>query len=152
MIGAGRDSTGRHETLRIKRHTRTYGGFTLLELMIVVVVAAVIAAIAYPSYQEQVRKGRRAAATAALIDAASRQEQFFLDNKSYTTTISAGGLNMSAVTESDTYALSVDAPTGACLLDRCYLVRATPQGVQDGDKCGPLTINSERVKAPNNCW
>jgi len=131
---------------------RAVRGFSILELMIVVAIAVVIAAIAIPSYQEQARKGRRAAATAALIDATSRQEQFFLDNKTYTTTIIAGGLNMAAVIESGTYALSVDAPTGACLVDRCYRVRATPQGVQAGDKCGVLTVDSDRVKTPNNCW
>lgn len=134
------------------RVNRAVRGFSILELMIVVAVAAVIAAIAIPSYQEQARKSRRAAATAALIDASSRQEQFFLDNKTYTTTIIAGGLNMAAVIESGTYALSVDAPTGACLVDRCYRVRATPQGVQAGDKCGALSIDSDRVKTPNNCW
>ena len=131
---------------------RTDWGFSLLELMIVVAIVAIIAAIAVPSYQEHTRKSRRAGATAALIDATSRQEQFFLDNKSYTTTIVAGGLNMTAITESGTYSLSVDAPTGACPLERCYRVRATPQGVQSGDKCGPLTINSDRVKTPSNCW
>ena len=120
--------------------------------MIVVVVAAIIAAIAFPVYQEHVRKSRRAAATAALIDATSRQEQFFLDNKTYTTTLTAGGLNMNAVTEDGMYVLSVDAPSGACALDRCYSMRATPQGVQTGDKCGALGINSERVKTPSNCW
>ncbi len=66
---------------------RTDRGFSFLELMITVAVAAIIAAIAVPSYQEHTRKSRRAAATAALIDATSRQEQFFLDNKTYTTTI-----------------------------------------------------------------
>ncbi len=131
---------------------RTDGGFSLLELMIVVGVAAIIAAIAVPSYLDQARKGRRAAATAALIDASSRQEQFFLDNKSYTNTITAGGLNMAAITESGTYTLSVDAPTGGCPLDRCYRVRATPQGAQTADKCGALAIDSDRVKTPNNCW
>jgi type IV pilus assembly protein PilE len=115
-------------------NSRAIKGFSLLELIIVVVVAGVIAAIAIPSYQEQ------------------SQEQFFLDNKSYTTTIIAGGLNMNAITESGSYALSVDAPTGACPLDRCYRVRATPQGAQSADSCGPLTINSERVKSPNGCW
>jgi type IV pilus assembly protein PilE len=116
------------------------------------VVAGVIAAIAVPSYQEQSRRSRRSAATAALFDATSRQEQFFLDNKTYTTTIIAGGLNMNALTESGSYALSVDAPTGACQLNRCYRVRATPQGAQSADSCGALTINSERVKSPNGCW
>ncbi len=152
MIGTREQLSGRCKALHKDRIIRADGGFSLLELMIVVVVAAIIAAIAVPSYQAQTRKSRRAAATAALIDATSRQEQFFLDNKTYTTTIIAGGLNMAAVTESGTYTLSVDAPTGTCLLDRCYLVRATPQGVQAGDTCGALTIDSERVKTPNNCW
>lgn len=133
-------------------NSRATKGFSLLELIIVVVVAGVIAAIAIPSYQEQSRRSRRSAATAALFDATSRQEQFFLDNKSYTTTISAGGLNMSPVTDSGTYALSVDAPTGACPLDRCYRVRATPQGAQTADSCGALTIDSERARSPGECW
>lgn len=120
--------------------------------MIVVVVAAIIAGIAYPSYQQHTRKSKRSAAAAALIEAASRQEQFFLDNKSYTTTIAAGGLNMAATTENGTYALSVDAPTAGCSLDRCFRVRATPQGAQAADSCGALTINSERIKSPNDCW
>ena len=133
-------------------NSRASKGFSLLELIIVVVVAGVIAAIAIPSYQEQSRRGRRSAATAALFDATSRQEQFFLDNKTYTATVTAGGLNMNAMTESGSYVLSVDAPTAACPLNRCYRVRATPQGAQAADSCGPLTIDSERVKSPSNCW
>ena len=133
-------------------NSRGIKGFSLLELMIVVVVAGIIAAIAVPSYQEQSRRSRRSAATAALFDATSRQEQFFLDNKTYTTTIVAGGLNMNAITEGGSYGLSVDPPTGACPVDRCYRVRATPLGAQTADSCGPLTIDSERVKSPNNCW
>jgi type IV pilus assembly protein PilE len=133
-------------------NSRKNRGFSLLELIVVVVVAGVIAAIAIPSYQNQSRKGRRSAATAALLDATSRQEQFFLDNKTYTTSVVAGGLNMNATTEDGSYVLSVDAPTGACPLDRCYSVRATPQGAQGADACGALTINSERIKSPNGCW
>ena len=43
------------------------GGFTLIELMIVVAVLAILAAIAFPSYQEHVRKARRAQAKADLV-------------------------------------------------------------------------------------
>lgn len=152
MIGGGRKLPVRSDRTHANLGSHCSRGFSLLELMIVVVVSAVIAAIAFPVYQEHVRKSRRAAATAALIDATSRQEQFFLDNKTYTTTLAAGGLNMNVVTEDGTYVLSVDPPSGACALDRCYSMRATPQGVQAGDKCGALAINSERVKTPSNCW
>ena len=152
MTVTRRKLSGRSQALHGGPVNRAVRGFSLLELMIVVAVAAIIAAIATPIYKEQTRKGRRAAATAALIDATSRQEQFFLDNKAYTTIIVAGGLNMAPVTESGTYALSVDPPTLGCPLDRCYRVRATPQGVQVGDNCGALTIDSDRIKSPSDCW
>ena len=58
-------------------------GFTLLELMVTLVVIAILAAIAYPSYQEHLRKGRRAAAQAFLVDAASRQQQYLFDARAY---------------------------------------------------------------------
>ena len=52
-------------------------GFTLIELMITVVIIGILAAIAYPSYQEQVRKTRRAEGQAALMVAVQRLERCF---------------------------------------------------------------------------
>ena len=48
------------------------GGFTLIEILVAITVVAILASIAYPSYQDHMRKGRRAAAQAFLVDAASR--------------------------------------------------------------------------------
>ncbi len=58
-------------------------GFTLIELMIVVAVVGILAAIAYPSYQEQVRKSRRADGAAVLMQNAQFLERFFTENGRY---------------------------------------------------------------------
>ena len=47
-------------------------GFTLVEILVALTVVAILASIAYPSYQDHMRKGRRAAAQAFMVDAASR--------------------------------------------------------------------------------
>lgn len=123
-----------------------------MELMIVVVIVAILATVAFPSYQSHMRKARRSNAEGALMDAASRQEQFFLDNRTYTTTIGGGGLNMQPTTEGGHYALAVDAATAACPINRCYSLRATPQGAQAADTCGVLTLASGGDKGPAGCW
>lgn len=50
-------------------------GFTLIELMIVVVVISILSMIALPSYQESVRKSRRADAKTALVQLAQFMER-----------------------------------------------------------------------------
>ncbi len=134
---------------------RTHG-FTLIELMIVVVIVGILAGVAYPSFREQSRRSARAEARAALLDASSRQEQFLLDNKSYTATLS--NLQVASATETGKYAVSVDGATAGCPIARCYSLRATPQGSQAEDtSCSELTLNSSGIKSatgtlPAECW
>ena len=58
-------------------------GFSLIELMVVVAIAGILATIAYPMYQNQLRKGTRAAAQAEMMKLADREAQYLLDARSY---------------------------------------------------------------------
>jgi type IV pilus assembly protein PilE len=58
-------------------------GFTLIEIMIVVVIIGILVAIAWPSYQGQLRKGRRAEAQSYMSDIANMQQQYLLDARVY---------------------------------------------------------------------
>ena len=62
-------------------------GFTLMELMIVVAIVGLLTAIAFPSYQRSVGRGQRTAAQGYATDIAQREEQYFLDNHQYTTSL-----------------------------------------------------------------
>ena len=59
---------------------RRASGFTLVEMLIVVTIIGILASIAYPSYQQYMVKGNRAAAQQFLLEVASVQHQYFLAN------------------------------------------------------------------------
>lgn len=86
-------------------------GFSLIELMIAVAIVGILLAIAVPSYQNHLRKGRRAEAQAFLTQVAQRQQQYLLDARTY-------ALGGTALTE-----LSLTPPTS--VTDH-YAVTVTP--------------------------
>jgi type IV pilus assembly protein PilE len=139
---------------------KDFSGFTLIELMIVVVVIAILVAVAYPSYQDHVRKAKRAEGKAALLKGAQLLERWYSDKNTYGTTppppnetsidlallfgLAANATVYSGENPSDaTSAYKVTAAVGACGdLKGCFLLTATPQGgFVDGD-CGNLTLSS----------
>lgn len=145
-------------------------GFTLIELMMVIAVVAVLAAIAIPAYNDQVTKARRADAKTSIMELVSRQERFYTQYLSYTSTIvgpngcsgTACGLNMGSNKSSEGfYTLAVTTSPNGCApasstLCRGFEVTATPIAVDD--KCKTLTISHTGVETSTGsesaeyCW
>jgi type IV pilus assembly protein PilE len=139
-------------------------GFTLIELMLVLVVLAVILTIALPSYQGVTRKSQRAAAQSALLDLANRQEQYFLNNKTYTGTLANLGRPASYYVDSRgqqtaaaadaVYQLSITVPEPPL----GYSLTATALNDQAEDGCGNYTLTSAGVRTVTGptpaaqCW
>jgi type IV pilus assembly protein PilE len=65
-------------------------GFTLIEVMITVVIIAVIAAIAIPNYTDYVTRSKFTEASAQLSDLRVKMEQYYQDNRRYSTTVAGG--------------------------------------------------------------
>lgn len=128
-------------------------GFTLIELMIVVAVVAILASIAYPSYQEQIRKSRRAQAKADLVEMAQVLERRFTVNNSYAGALPFAGSPREASGAAVRYAITPNPiPAGTT-----FTLTATPQGAQASDKCGTLSLTQAGVKAATGgtvqeCW
>lgn len=103
-----------------------YTGFSLIELMVVIAVIAILAAIAIPTYQAQIRKGRRTDARTAVLDLAGREERYYSASNSYTTDPTllgypAGAFNSLPV-GSGYYTVNVTQPTGI----NSFLVSSVP--------------------------
>jgi type IV pilus assembly protein PilE len=129
------------------------GGVTLMELLVVVVIIGILSAIAYPSYRQYVSKAKRNEAKAALLQIATLQERFYLQNNTYTTDMTnlgfaAAGCNM---TDAGTYSVCVDAAD-----PNTFAATATYQIADDeATKCSTFTINGAGTKGStphNDCW
>ncbi len=116
--------------------------------MIVVAIIGLLAAIAYPSYTDNVRKGRRTDATASLTDAAQRMERCYISSNTYT-----GCAPASYESPEGFYDISF-ATTATT-----YLITATAKGAQSSDnKCDTFTLSNTGLQGSTGsataaiCW
>ncbi len=154
------------------------GGFTLVELMIVVAIIGILAAIAMPSYEEQVRKTRRADAQSVLYDFANAMERYASKNPNTGYADTAVGDADSGAPKSSVF--PTQAPLDGndkyydltlVVLDESggsspvadgyggfYTLSAAPidPGAMAGDACGTFSLTSAGTRSvtgsASNCW
>jgi len=128
-------------------------GITLIELMVVVVIIGILAAIAYPSFQEQVRKTRRADGKAILMQTAQQLERCYTRFASYDDAGCSVGNGDNVDSAEGYYVVSVVSDAAA------FTLSADPQGDQANDaKCDTLTLtntgaqDSQGTADATDCW
>lgn len=141
-------------------------GFTLVEVMVVTVIVAILGSLAYPSYQQAVRKAKRAEGRAALLQLMQQQERYYTLHTRY--------IAFSAVSNDDdarrfkwysgdsSSASAYEISASACAdetLQECVVLTAqagSPKvnAAHADPQCGLLSLSSTGVKSPPgaDCW
>jgi len=129
-------------------------GFTLIEIMITVGILAIVAAVAFPSYQSQALKSKRADGIAMLMEVAAKQERYLVDHSVYTSDMTKLGYATSPIASQKSY-YKVSAVLSNS--DLQYTLTATAQTGQDADECGNLILSSTGQRTwssstATKCW
>ena len=117
--------------------------------MITVAIVAILAVIAYPSYQDQIRKGRRGDAKATMMDYTQQLERRYTTDRTYVNLTAVCGQTLpSPATGTAFYQIATVCAAAT------YTVTATPQGPQASDTCGTMTVNQTGAHTPTTvgCW
>ncbi len=129
-------------------------GVTLTELMVVVVIVGILTAIAYPSYRGYSARAKRNEARAALLQIATNQERFYLQNNTYTTNLLALGFATTPcyTTDSGSYVVCVTPGANA---NNFSAVATYQNSDAEASKCATFQIDGRSVKTSlpdTDCW
>jgi type IV pilus assembly protein PilE len=140
-------------------------GFTLIELMIGVAIIGILTTIAYPSYLDYVTRSNRSEALRELMFVAGLEEQFYIDNHTYTANMGDlfPGAGTTINTDHGWYVISAIISNGGAN----FTLTATPQDTSSAQQatndtsCQSLSIDQTGRKTASNgastdttsiCW
>ncbi len=130
-------------------------GLTLVELLLVLAAAGVLAAVAWPSWQQQLVKSRRADATAALQGLQAAQAGYHAAHGMYAPDLrSLGGAAAAGSSPQGLYRLALQVGPGELYVATAH---PRPDGPQAGDAaCATITLRVElgfAERGPSaDCW
>lgn len=132
------------------RTTKSFEGFTLVELLVTISIVAILASIAFPAYIDFVTRSNRTEAQRELLRLANLQEQFYVDNRKYTEDMKKLGLSADPfITESNLYSIDAAVKNGGFVLTATAL---EPQKSDDVN-CKKLSVSETGEKLPvTACW
>ena len=141
-------------------------GFSLIELMIAVAVVGILAAVAYPSFTEQIVKGKRSECRSGALQTMQQEERYFGQYNSYTKAEAppktAKVKNFSGDNANNS-ACSIEAVEciGQTDVKSCVEVRSTPNFTDpkkiryfyvDSDGVRGCDVNGTRTTTEKTCW
>ncbi len=132
---------------------RKMQGVTLMELMIVIMIIGILAAVAYPNYRDYAARAKRNEAKAALLQIATNQERFYLNNNSYSNDMTQLGFASDPFV-SATGSYTIDITPGA---DATNFSATAVYNFADNEasKCASFGIDGrgQRTSSPlTDCW
>lgn len=152
--------------MRRLNEIRLSSGFSLIQLIIALAVVGILAGIAYPSYQEAMRKAKRAEGRAALYQLMLQQERYYSQRNSYIA-FSSGSTSEDEMRfkwfsgnspETSAYEIKAEACLGDTI-QNCVRLVAMPGTANvnanfEDPACGNLAVASTGEKDANmpECW